>query len=119
MLRYVFSNGTIIRIAGNGTASYFGDRGPGIRATLSSPNSVWPDGLGGVFIAEACFQVVLGAPSPPVRHAYFSYCFHRLEITSFGTSHPMVRSARTRGTVLRHGRTATHQPLRPLGHLSV
>lgn len=52
MIRYVFPNGTINRIAGNGTASYFGDGGPGRSATLSSPNSVWPDGAGGVFIAE-------------------------------------------------------------------
>ena len=51
-IRYVFPNGTIVTVAGNGTASYFGDGGPGSRATLSSPYSVWPDGTGGVFIAE-------------------------------------------------------------------
>jgi len=47
------STGMITTIAGNGTAGYSGDGGPAIAASLYSPNAVWVDHTGALYIADA------------------------------------------------------------------
>jgi hypothetical protein len=51
-VRKVFPNGTISTVAGNGTSGYAGDRGPATNATLRSPNGVFVDNTGALFIAD-------------------------------------------------------------------
>jgi trimeric autotransporter adhesin len=52
MVFRVDTSGTLIIIAGNGTAGYSGDSGPGTSASLNSPQGVAVDAAGNVFIAD-------------------------------------------------------------------
>ncbi|HYH48103.1 MAG TPA: NHL repeat-containing protein [Acidimicrobiia bacterium] len=51
-VRRIDAAGVITTIAGNGTAAYAGDGGPGPAAQLDHPRGVAVDGRGNVFIAE-------------------------------------------------------------------
>ena len=58
LIRRVFANGTIISIAGNGTASYCGDNGAASASCLSNPSSLASDGFGGILVADTGNSVV-------------------------------------------------------------
>ena len=45
--------GTIITVAGNGTAGLSGDGGPALAACLNEPKAVCVDGQGNVLIADS------------------------------------------------------------------
>jgi uncharacterized protein (TIGR03437 family) len=49
----VASNGTLTLVAGNGRASYGGDGGPAIRASLNDPEGLAFDAAGNLYIADA------------------------------------------------------------------
>ncbi len=51
-VRKVNSSGTITTVAGNGTASFFGDGGPAVAAQLNYPTSVAVDISGNLYIAD-------------------------------------------------------------------
>jgi uncharacterized protein (TIGR03437 family) len=55
-IRRVSSNGTITTIAGNGNASFFGDGGPAVRASVHAPQGVALDRSGDVLIADTLNQ---------------------------------------------------------------
>ena len=52
-VRKVNSAGIITTVAGNGTAGYLGDNGPGTAAALNSPISVVADKHGNIYIADS------------------------------------------------------------------
>ena len=52
-IRKVDTSGIISTVAGNGTRGFSGDGGPAISASLSSPQSVFVDGLGNIYIVDA------------------------------------------------------------------
>jgi sugar lactone lactonase YvrE len=54
----VTPNGTLITVAGNGTASYSGDGGPATRAQLAWPRGVVMDAEGCLFIADCGNSVI-------------------------------------------------------------
>jgi uncharacterized protein (TIGR03437 family) len=49
----VAADGTVITIAGNGTAGYSGDGGPAINAQLNGPAALAVDGAGKLYIADS------------------------------------------------------------------
>jgi sugar lactone lactonase YvrE len=51
-VRKVSPGGIITTIAGDGTAGYLGDGGPGTSARLDSPNGLSVDSLGNVYVAD-------------------------------------------------------------------
>jgi sugar lactone lactonase YvrE len=51
-VRKVNVDGIITTIAGNGNATYGGDGGPAINASLNSPSGVYVDRVGNIFIAD-------------------------------------------------------------------
>lgn len=51
-IRKVNSEGIISTIAGNGSVGFDGDDGPAIEASLETPQSVWADEAGNVFISD-------------------------------------------------------------------
>ena len=52
-IRKVDTSGIISTVAGNGTRGFSGDGGPATSASLSSPQSVFVDGLGNIYIVDA------------------------------------------------------------------
>jgi uncharacterized protein (TIGR03437 family) len=52
IIRKLLPDGTIISIAGNGNAAFFGDGGPANSAALHSPKGLWNAGGGYIFIAD-------------------------------------------------------------------
>jgi len=69
-IREVFLNGTIVTIAGNGTAGYSGNGGPATSAKLNSPTGVAIDSSGNIYIADTYNMVIrkvtMTATPPPV-----------------------------------------------------
>jgi len=66
-VRMIDYGGGIRVIAGDGTAGYFGDGGPGASAQLRDPSSVAVDSRGNVYIADTgnhALRVVLGGALP-------------------------------------------------------
>ena len=51
-VRKVQPGGNLFTIAGNGNASYFGDGGPGTKASVNQPEGVAVDAQGNVYIAD-------------------------------------------------------------------
>jgi sugar lactone lactonase YvrE len=51
-LREITPDGIIHTIAGNGVASFTGDGGPAIQATLNSPSAVQVDGAGNIYLID-------------------------------------------------------------------
>ncbi len=51
-IRKVDTSGIINTVAGNGTAGFSSDGGPATTASLNSPNGVFVDGLGNIYIAD-------------------------------------------------------------------
>jgi uncharacterized repeat protein (TIGR03803 family) len=58
VIREVGANGIIITVAGNGTASYFGDLGAATNAELYLPRGVAVDTSGEIFIADSYNNVI-------------------------------------------------------------
>ena len=52
-LRKVRSDGTIVSIAGQGSAGYEGDAGPPARAKLNRPSGIAVDRAGNLYIADS------------------------------------------------------------------
>lgn len=52
------ASGVITTVAGDGTAGYGGDGGPGPRSRMREPNDCFPDGAGGLLIADVQDQRV-------------------------------------------------------------
>ncbi len=46
------SNGTIMTVAGNGSAAFAGDGGPATSASLNAPSGIYADSKGNLFIAD-------------------------------------------------------------------
>ena len=55
---FLLSNGTVSRVAGNGTAGYSGDNGPATSAQLNAPQGLYIDSAGDVYIADTQNNVV-------------------------------------------------------------
>lgn len=51
-IRKLLPNGTLISIAGNGNASYYGDGGPADAASLHDPHGIYSAGGGHIYIAD-------------------------------------------------------------------
>jgi hypothetical protein len=64
VVRRVFLNGTIVSVAGNGTAGYTGNNLPGTSSMMNAPRSVASDGAGGFYVA--------GVLCPTARAAAFA-----------------------------------------------
>lgn len=59
VVRQLFPNGTTRILAGQTNfGGYAGDGGPATLARLTTPNAAVPDGLGGLWIAGKCQDVV-------------------------------------------------------------
>ena len=56
-IRKINTAGIITTLAGNGTAGYTGDGGPGINATVNLPQGIAADGAGNVYFADNTFYV--------------------------------------------------------------
>ena len=57
-VRKVQPGGNLFTIAGNGNASYFGDGGPAIKASVNQPEGVAVDAAGNVYIADTLDHAV-------------------------------------------------------------
>jgi sugar lactone lactonase YvrE len=57
-IRKVSATGVITTIAGDGTAGYVGDYGPGRAAELNYPNGVAVDSAGNVYVADSANNVI-------------------------------------------------------------
>ena len=53
-VRRLFSNGTLINVAGTGVAGFSGDRGPGTQAKMNLPEASSLDASGALLVAEVC-----------------------------------------------------------------
>ncbi len=51
-IRKLLPNGTIITIAGNGNASFYGDGGPADQASIHDPHAIFSAGGGHIYIAD-------------------------------------------------------------------
>ena len=52
-VRYVYPNGTIVTVAGNGTRAYSGDGGSAISSLWFQPDGIVNDGAGGVYVSTS------------------------------------------------------------------
>ena len=57
-VRKVQPGGNLFTIAGNGNASYFGDGGPAVKASVNQPEGVAVDAAGNVYIADTLDNAV-------------------------------------------------------------
>ena len=57
-LRYLWPNGTITRLAGNGTAAFAGDGGSALVAAMNTPSHAAPTSDGGAYVVETGSHVL-------------------------------------------------------------
>ena len=57
-IREIFTNGIINTVAGNNTASYYGDGGPATAAALDTPYGLALDAIGNIYIADTYNSVI-------------------------------------------------------------
>lgn len=57
-LRYLWPNGNITRLAGNGTAAFAGDGGSALVAAMNTPSHAAPTSDGGAYIVETGSHVL-------------------------------------------------------------
>ena len=67
-IRVVSPNGIITTIAGTDQQGYTGDGGPALKAELSFPHAVLPDGMGNIYIADTQNNIIrlLTIPGPNI-----------------------------------------------------
>ena len=67
-IRKITPSGTISTIAGNGTSGYSGDGGPATQASIASPQGVFADSVGNVYIADTFNCVIRMVDTSGVIH---------------------------------------------------